>query len=272
MTKAHLTLIACTLALFAIPAMAQPPGGPGGGPGGRGGPGGGGSNNAVLSAIDADGNHEISAAEMKNAMTSLATLDTNKDGKLVSDEIHPERTAGGDRGGPGGGRGGRGGPGGPGGGRPDFAERIWEFDSNKDGKLSSEELPERMRTVLARYDDNKNGTLEKAEIEKMVASREREGGPGGRGGRGGERGGFGDRGGRGGGPPSPEQLVTDAMEFDADKDGKLSKAELTKFAQEFASRGPQGGGPGGGRGAFGDRGGRGGGGGGDRPQRPARPE
>ena len=279
MTKPYQTFITCMIAAFAVPALAQPPGGPpDGGPGGRG-PGGrgGGSNNAVLSAIDADGNHEISAAEMKNAMAALATLDTNKDGKLVRDEIHPE-FAGRDRDG----RGGPGGPGGERGGRDgggdDLAERLWGFDSNKDGNLDSDELPDRMRIVLARHDENKNGSLEKAEIEKMIASRHQErGGQGGRG-RGGPEarggpeghGGPGGRGGDRGGPPGPEQLVTDAMEFDADKDGKLSKAELTKFAEEFASRGPggRGRGPGGDRGGFGGRVG----GAGDRPQRPARPE
>lgn len=69
----------------------------------------------------------------------------------------------------------------------------------------------------------------------------RQGGPGG--GAGGPRGG-----GPGGGPPGPERLVEHAMTFDADGDGKLSKAELTKFAEQLGSRsqrGPGAGGPGG---------------------------
>ena len=147
------------------------------------------------------------------------------------------------------------------------------FDANKDGKLSKDELPERMQTVIARYDADKTGSLDKTEIQKLAASRvsERPDGRGGPEGRGGRPGGRGGPEGRGrGGPPSPEDFVSHAMEFDADKDGKLSKAELAKFAEEeFANRGARGGGPGGG---FGGRGRGGGPGGDDRPQRPARPE
>ena len=43
-------------------------------------------------------------------------------------------------------------------------------------------------------------------------------------------------------------MMEHAMEFDADKDGKLSQDELLKFAEEFhkrhpGPRGPHGGGP-----------------------------
>ena len=47
------------------------------------------------------------------------------------------------------------------------------------------------------------------------------------------------------GPPNPERLVEHAMHFDADGDGKLDKAELTKFAEEFTSRARRPGGEGG---------------------------
>ena len=90
--------------------------------------------------------------------------------------------------------------------------------------------------------------------------------------------GGGPSGGQRRGPPSPERFVEHAMSFDADGDGKLDRAELTKFAEEFARMrggpGGQGGGPAGGRGQ--GRGGPGGppgaGDGGDRPVRPQRPE
>ena len=72
--------------------------------------------------------------------------------------------------------------------------------------------------------------------------------------------------------------MTHAMEFDADKDGKLGKEELQKFIASFIERhGSQGagGGPGreggpGGRegGGAGGRGAGGGSGGGERPRRP----
>ncbi|MCA9010275.1 MAG: hypothetical protein KDB01_11040, partial [Planctomycetaceae bacterium] len=38
------------------------------------------------------------------------------------------------------------------------------------------------------------------------------------------------------GPPSPERFVEHAMEFDADKDGKLDKSELMKFAEQIPNR------------------------------------
>jgi hypothetical protein len=49
------------------------------------------------------------------------------------------------------------------------------------------------------------------------------------------------------GPPSPERMVEHAMTFDADGDGKLDRAELTKFAEEMQARRMRGGpgGPGG---------------------------
>ena len=55
------------------------------------------------------------------------------------------------------------------------------------------------------------------------------------------------------GPPSPERMVEHAMTFDADGDGKLDRAELTKFAEEIQAMRMRGGpgGPGGGRGGKG---------------------
>ena len=171
--------------------------------------------------------------------------------------------------------------------------RWLSLDKNKDEKLSKEELGERMQTLLARADTDKDGFASKAELAKLAES---ESG----GGRGGSRGGGpggGEFGGRGGGPPesrrggrgrpefgrgepNPEEFVNRALEFDANKDGQLNKEELGKMAEGFGGRGfggrgrgefDRGGERGGrGRGGFGgERGGpRGGGPGGEaRPQR-----
>ena len=43
------------------------------------------------------------------------------------------------------------------------------YDKNKDGKLSGEELPERMLGMLTRGDTNKDNGLDRAELEKMIA-------------------------------------------------------------------------------------------------------
>ena len=94
------------------------------------------------------------------------------------------------QGGPGGPR--RGHPGDRGPGRPfggeGFIERILSFDQNKDGKVSKDELPERMQRIFDRADTNKDGALDKDELKKMVErfrQIDRRGRPGedGRGGR-----------------------------------------------------------------------------------------
>lgn len=180
-------------------AIAQPPAGRGG-PGG-GGPGGGRPPIPLIDALDSDRDHVISADELKNATSSLLTLDKNKDGKLTENEFGPQM------GGQGMGRG-QGGP--QGGGRG-------------------------------------GGNMRRQPGQ---------GGPGGEG-PGGGPGGDGAQG------PNPERLVDHAMEFDTNQDGKLSKAELLKFAEDFAKHrpGPDSGGPGG-------QGPNNGEGGGQRPQRP----
>jgi len=70
----------------------------------------------VMTAIDANGDGEISAEEMAGAAQALKKLDKNKDGRLSREELVPEFRRRGGPGGPGlpGGPGFPGGPGGPG--------------------------------------------------------------------------------------------------------------------------------------------------------------
>ncbi len=305
-TLKNALLVLAAVAMTSTYLIAQPPGGRGGPPGGfpQDGPP---PNHPVVEALDADGDHEISASEIENAIAVLKKLDTNGDGKLTEADRpegtgpqrggRPPRAEGEEFGGPGGQRGGRPprdggeglggpsdqrggrpprdggeGPGGPGdqrGGRPprdggegpggpggqrsdggesasDFATRILAFDKNEDGMVTTDELPSRMHSVMQRHDTNKDGSLDKTELDKIAtaagsADRGAQGGPGG-----GERGPGGPGGGRGpggpGGPPSPERFIEHAMSFDADGDGKLSTAELKKFAEEMPPP-PPGGGP-----------------------------
>lgn len=253
-------------------AVAQPPGG-GRGRGGQGGregfrP----PTHPLEQALDADGDHQLSAKEIENAIAALKKLDKNSDGKIGEDELRPQ-FGGRGFGGPGpdgpGGRGpgpGRDGEGGRGAGGDDMLARVLSFDKNKDGKLTKDEIPERMQGMLTRGDTNDDGALDKEELAKIAASFQGRGGqqgggaegrgPGGRGPDGGAQG----RGGPGG-PPSPEMMVNEAMRFDADKDGKLSREELAKFAAEMGRRRGGQGGPGGRPGQGDDRSS-------GRPQRP----
>jgi len=62
-------------------------------------------------------------------------------------------------------------------------------DANSDGKLTGEEIPERMRQGMARIDTNGDGAIDKSEMEQMMRSfgggnrPGREGGPEGEGNR-----------------------------------------------------------------------------------------
>jgi len=144
---------------------------------------------------------------------------------------------------------------------------VAALDTDGDHVISEEELRNATASLLT-LDKNKDGKLSDDETRPpRPEGRGPEGrGPEGRGpeGRGPE--------GRGPvGPPNPERFVEDAMRFDADGNGMLDKAELTKFAEEMGNRQgrPPEGGPGRG-GPNGDRapGGRGRGQEGDRPRRP----
>ena len=63
-------------------------------------------------------------------------------------------------------------------------EAFKKLDKNADGKLSKDELPERMQGMIERADTDKDGTLSKDEIRKMAETQGRVGGggPGGPGG------------------------------------------------------------------------------------------
>jgi hypothetical protein len=51
----------------------------------------------------------------------------------------------------------------------DVVERIMAFDKNKDGKVTRDELPERMHYLIEQGDSNKDGALDRDEIRKLAA-------------------------------------------------------------------------------------------------------
>jgi Ca2+-binding EF-hand superfamily protein len=136
--------------------------------------------NPIFLALDLDKDGEISSKELAKASTSLAKLDKNKDGIISEEEVRPARPGAGRRG-----PGGPGGPGGefdgpPGGGPPGggpggargadpkaLVESVMKLDKNADGKISSQELPERMARMMTEGDTNKDGFLERSEVEAL---------------------------------------------------------------------------------------------------------
>jgi hypothetical protein len=52
----------------------------------------------------------------------------------------------------------------------DVVARLMAFDKNKDGKLTRDELPERMHRLIALGDTNKDGALDKDEIKKLATA------------------------------------------------------------------------------------------------------
>ena len=162
----------------------------------------------IIMALDVDRDGVISEKEIAGAAVALKKLDRNKDGKIDMEEMRPSRggPGGGDRG-PGGGRGAGGdrgfgdrgprgrGPGGDaaggGGDTTAILNRMMEMDKDGDGQLAGSEIPERMKPMVERADQNDDGKLSREEIKKAMESRAammRRGG-GGAGGRpGGDRG------------------------------------------------------------------------------------
>ena len=130
----------------------------------------------IMAALDTDQDGEISAKEIENAVAALKTLDKDGNGTLSRQELFAQADGGRGEGfGRGGfGRGGFGGPGGPGGrggrgpGGGDFVARLMQEDKNGDGKLTKDEVPERMQRMFDRVDANGDGAIDKAELEQMA--------------------------------------------------------------------------------------------------------
>jgi Ca2+-binding EF-hand superfamily protein len=96
----------------------------------------------ILNALDADHDGTISADEIANASASLKTLDLNGDGTLSPDEIRMREATPSDR----------------------VNHLLDEWDTNKDGKLSKPECPDRMQEQFEKIDINNDGFLDKAEL------------------------------------------------------------------------------------------------------------
>jgi Ca2+-binding EF-hand superfamily protein len=114
----------------------------------------------LFAALDADGDGTLTKDELAAAPRALRKLDKNDDGRLTSNEFAaaPSRR-------PPFGFGGRGAPG----GRQSPAEMLARMDANGDGKISKDELPERMRERWDRMDTNGDGFVDKKEQQAIAA-------------------------------------------------------------------------------------------------------
>ena len=119
----------------------------------------------LVMALDADKDGTISAAELENASKALAKLDKDGDGALSSEELRPDFAGMAGEGKPREGRPGANGP--P--GKEMMARMFEQRDADNDGKLSGDEIPERMQQNLARIDENSDGVIDKSELGKAMA-------------------------------------------------------------------------------------------------------
>jgi len=162
----------------------------------------GGGGNEMFTAVDSNSDGVLDAAELANAAAALKKLDKNGDGTITKDEV--ATTGGFGMGGRGGmapgaatpgtatpgtttpgsqpptapmsgmgkGKGkGKGGQGPAPSTNPDEAvQTLMQFDKNADGKLSKDEVPERMQGIFENSDANKDGLLSPDEIKAAAAS------------------------------------------------------------------------------------------------------
>jgi len=140
-------------------------------------------------------------------------------------------------------------------GRPSVDEVFARFDANKDGKLQKQEIPAFVQQFILPADADNDDVVTRQELQ---AARNRQGEPNDGdarqpnrgapnrrpGDRNRSRSGRPDGNRRFGGQPSrfsggsldPRDFVDRALQFDADKDGKLDRTELQKLAESLGRR------------------------------------
>lgn len=217
--------------------------------GGPGGPGGGmfRRSNPMFEAIDADGNGVITAQELRKAPAALKKLDRDSDGNISLEEAAPAS---------------------PFSDPGRMVDRMMERDANGDGKLTPDEVDERMAGMLRNADANQDGAVDREELTAAMEQMRQNFGRGGFFGGPGGPGGFGP-----GGDPQqmigrldrngdgrlsrdevPEQMLPMLQGGDQNGDGFIDAREMLAIQQRMAERFGRGGF--GGRGGPGDRGGR----------------
>ncbi len=95
----------------------------------------------LVMAIDLDHDGILSAEEIKQASVSLKTLDVNNDGSITPNELRPKADP-----------------------KARALHMLEEWDTNKDGKISKAEAPDRMQAQFEKYDTNNDGFLTMDEL------------------------------------------------------------------------------------------------------------
>ncbi|HMG03372.1 MAG TPA: EF-hand domain-containing protein [Edaphobacter sp.] len=102
----------------------------------------------VLNAIDTDHDGILSPVEIAAAPVSLKSLDKDGDGELSSAELRPRQMTPTDR----------------------AKHMLDEWDTNKDGKITKPEAPDRMQEQFETIDTNHDGVLTEDELTVYFAN------------------------------------------------------------------------------------------------------
>lgn len=102
----------------------------------------------VLYALDTNHDGVISAVEIATARASLQTLDVDHNGAIEAAEMKVRQQTPAER----------------------VAHMLDEWDTNKDGKLSREEVPDGLKARFAESDTNGDGFLDSAELLVMFSA------------------------------------------------------------------------------------------------------
>jgi Ca2+-binding EF-hand superfamily protein len=159
--------------------------------------------NRMFAVIDANSDGVINANELRRAVAALKTLDADRDGNISLAEVSSPGTE----------------PGNaflPGNANQPVDQTMAQFDKNKDGKLTADEVPGEMAMMLRQADQNGDGAIARAELaaamERMQGMFNGAGGPGNRG---------------GGNMDQFSQQMTELLRsYDRNRDGRLTPDEL----------------------------------------------
>jgi Ca2+-binding EF-hand superfamily protein len=165
--------------------------------------------NAMFAAIDVDGDGVITKVELRKAIKALMTLDADKDGNITLAEASSGNSP-------------NGAPIGPGGDAAQFVERMMQFDKNRDGMLTANEVPANMRPMLQNADKNNDNAIDQGELVAALANIGNQF-PGALGGRG----------------VDAQQVTGQFLQYDRNRDGRLTQNEVPPQAMQMLQGGDQ---------------------------------